>query len=144
MHSRKITSRQTANANISTIRTIPKGTVFKMQPEKRALPDCGWLFFRSQEQIDSEWRDVEAVFRSVIAMVEKAQEKALQPLKDRRQDMEKEAKGITDELQEEVNKLEKTISELHSIAMFEDHVLCLQVGGRWQAQHGMDSLDALD
>lgn len=59
-------------------------------------------------------------------MVEKAQDRALQPLKDRRQDMEKEAKSITDELQEEVNRLEKTISELHSMALLEDHVLCLQ------------------
>lgn len=57
--------------------------------------------------------------------------------------MEKEAKSITDELQEEVNRLEKTISELHSMALLEDHVLCLQVGGRLQTQHGMDFLKAL-
>lgn len=57
--------------------------------------------------------------------------------------MEKEAKSITDELQEEVNRLEKTILELHSMALLEDHVLCLQVGGRLQTQHGMDFLKAL-
>lgn len=62
-------------------------------------------------------------------MVEKAQERALQPLKDRRRDVEKEAKNITDKLQEEVSRLEKTISELHSLTLLEDHVLCLQVGG---------------
>lgn len=76
-------------------------------------------------------------------MVEKAQERALQPLKDRRQDVEKEAKSITDEHQEEANRLEKTISELHGMTMLEDHVLCLQVGGRLQTQHGMDFLKAL-
>lgn len=62
-------------------------------------------------------------------MVKKTQERALQPLKDRRQDVEKEAKNITDKLQEEVSRLEKTISELHSMTLLEDHVLCLQVGG---------------
>lgn len=62
-------------------------------------------------------------------MVEKAQERALQPLKDRRLGVENEAKSIVDELQEEVVRLEQTISELHSMTLLEDHVLCLQVGG---------------
>lgn len=51
--------------------------------------------------------------------------------------MEKEAKGITDELQEEVQRLEKTISELHRMASLDDHVLCLQVGGNSHRQHGI-------
>lgn len=67
------------------------------------------------------------MFKSVFAIVERAQERALQPLKDRRQDVEKEAKGLRDELQEEINRLEKTVSELDSISMLEDHILFLKV-----------------
>lgn len=89
------------------------------------------LSFYSQDQIESEWRDIEAVFKTVFAMVERAQDTALQPLKDRRQDVEEEAKGLKDELQEEINRLEKTISELDSISVFEDHILFLQVGGHF-------------
>lgn len=63
--------------------------------------------------------------------MERAQDRALQPLKDRRQDVEKEAKGLKDELQEEINRLEKTISELDSISMLEDHILFLQVLGHF-------------
>lgn len=71
------------------------------------------------------------MFKSVFAIVERAQDRALQPLKDRRQDVEKEAKGLKDELQEEINRLEKTISELDSISMLEDHIFFLQVGGHF-------------
>lgn len=67
----------------------------------------------------------------MFAIVERAQDRALQPLKDRRQDVEKEAKGLKDKLQEEINRLEKTISELDSISMLEDHILFLQVGGHF-------------
>lgn len=67
------------------------------------------------------------MFKSVFAIVERAQERALQPLKDRRQDVEKEAKGLRDELQEEINRLEETVSELDSISMLEDHILFLKV-----------------
>lgn len=71
------------------------------------------------------------MFKSVFAIVEGAQDRALQPLKDRRQDVEKEAKGLKDELQEEINRLEKAISKLDSISMLEDHILFLQVGGHF-------------
>lgn len=76
-------------------------------------------------------------------MVEKAQERALQPLKDRRRDVVKEAKSITDELQKEVSRLEKTISKLHSMTLLEDHVLCLQVGGCCKLSMGGFSLKGL-
>lgn len=69
-------------------------------------------------------------------MVEKAKERALQPLKDRRLDVEKEAKNIIDKLQEEVGRLEQTIVELRSLNLLEDHVLCLQVGERCKLNIG--------
>lgn len=85
---------------------------------------------RFQDLIENEWWDIEAVFTALIAIVEAAQKKALQPLKSRREAMEKEAKNLNDELEGEINKIEKTISELDDISSLEDHILFLQVGGK--------------
>lgn len=85
---------------------------------------------RFQDLIENEWWDIEAVFTALIAIVEAAQKKALQPLKSRREAMEKEAKNLNDELEGEINKIEKTISELDDISSLEDHILFLKVGGK--------------
>lgn len=62
------------------------------------------------------------MFTAVIAIVEEAQAKALKPIKDRRQVLEKEAKRLTYELKAEINKLGKAISELDDISVLEDHI----------------------
>lgn len=62
-----------------------------------------------------------------MAIVEEAQARALQPIKDRRQVLEKEAKGLKHELEAEINKLGTAISELDDISVLEDHILFLQV-----------------
>ena len=80
--------------------------------------------------MDNEWFDIEAVFAAVVIIVERAQAAALQPLRDRRQAVEKEAKDLTEELQAEISKLEKTISELDKISALEDHIHFLQVRGQ--------------
>lgn len=85
------------------------------------------LFSYFQDQVDNEWWDIENVFAAVIAIVEVAQARALQPLKDRRQVVEKEAKSLIEELEAEISVLEKTISELDNISALEDHILFLQV-----------------
>uniref|UniRef100_UPI0037E8F498 E3 ubiquitin-protein ligase TRIM39-like n=1 Tax=Semicossyphus pulcher TaxID=241346 RepID=UPI0037E8F498 len=79
-----------------------------------------------EDQLNNEWGDIEAVFTAVIALVEEAYAKALQPLKDRRQVVEKEAKDIEEKLEAEILQLEKTISELDDISALEDHILFLQ------------------
>ncbi|XP_032439176.1 E3 ubiquitin-protein ligase TRIM39-like isoform X1 [Xiphophorus hellerii] len=91
----------------------------KMDEINKALKDC-------KDLIENEWWDIEAVFTALIAIVEAAQKKALQPLKSRREAMEKEAKNLNDELEGEINKIEKTISELDDISSLEDHILFLQ------------------
>lgn len=79
--------------------------------------------------MEKDFWDIEAVFDAVIAIVETAHATALQPLKDRRQVVEKEAKDLKEELEAEIDKLEKTISELDDISALEDHILFLQVRG---------------
>lgn len=82
-----------------------------------------------QDQLDNEWWDIEAVFSALIVIVEGAQARALQPLKDRRKVLEKDATDLTKELEAEIDMLEKNISELDEISVLEDHVLFLQVSG---------------
>lgn len=79
--------------------------------------------------MEAEWWDIEGVFTAVIAIVEKAQAEALQPLKDRRQAVEKDAKDLIEKLEAEITSLEKNISDLEKISVLEDHILFLQVRG---------------
>lgn len=91
----------------------------KLDEINAALKTC-------KDHLENEWWDIEAVFRAVLAILETAQEKVLKPLGDRRQLLEKEAKDLKDELEAEINKLEKTISDLDDISVLEDHILFLQ------------------
>nr|XP_046235836.1 E3 ubiquitin-protein ligase TRIM39-like [Scatophagus argus] len=77
-------------------------------------------------QVESEWGDIEAVFTALIDIVERAKTRVLQPLKDRRQAVEKQAKDLTDELEAEIKMLEKNIADLTDISELEDHILFLQ------------------
>ncbi|KAM4612118.1 E3 ubiquitin-protein ligase TRIM21-like [Polymixia lowei] len=79
-----------------------------------------------KDQLESEWWEIDAVFVALVIIVEEAQKKALQPLKERRETVEKEAKDLTDELEGEVSKLQKTISDLDDISVLEDHIHFLQ------------------
>lgn len=69
------------------------------------------------------------MFTALIAIVEEFQARALQPLKDRRDVVEKEAKDLTEELQAEITAFRQTISELDDISALEDHICFLQVRG---------------
>lgn len=88
---------------------------------------CLISFFHCQRHLEDEWWEIDSVFTAVIALVEEAHAAALQPLKERRLVMEREAKELTDELEEEIKKLNRTISELDDISALEDHILFLQV-----------------
>lgn len=89
----------------------------------------GGFSLHFQDQIENEWSDISSVFKAVIGLVLVANGKVFQPLKERRQNVEREAKGLTDGLQAEISRLEKTISELDDICALEDHIFFLQVGG---------------
>ncbi|KAF1380786.1 hypothetical protein PFLUV_G00167600 [Perca fluviatilis] len=79
-----------------------------------------------KDQLENEWWDIENVFTAVIAIVEEAHAAAHKPVQDRREVVEKEAKDIQLKLEAEINRLEKTISELDNIAALDDHILFLQ------------------
>lgn len=67
------------------------------------------------------------MFMAVINTVEEALARVLQPLKDRRQVVEKEAADLTNELESDIKRLENSISKLTKISTYEDHILFLQV-----------------
>ncbi|XP_045920702.1 E3 ubiquitin-protein ligase TRIM21-like [Micropterus dolomieu] len=98
----------------------------KIRKRKTRVDEINTSLQSCKDQVDNEWWDIENVFAAVIAIVEVAQARALQPLKDRRQVVEKEAKSLIEELEAEISVLEKTISELDNISALEDHILFLQ------------------
>lgn len=83
--------------------------------------------FHFQDQLDIEWWDIDNVFHAVMDIVEEARARALKPITDRRQVLQKEANGLKHELEAEINNLETAISELDNISVLEDHILFLQV-----------------
>ncbi|XP_074555008.1 E3 ubiquitin-protein ligase TRIM21-like [Halichoeres trimaculatus] len=87
-----------------------------------------------EDQLDEEERDIDAVFTAVITIVEEAYAAALQPLKDRRQVVEREAKDIEEKLEAEIEQLEQSISVLEDISALEDHILFLQTYPSLQEQ----------
>ncbi|XP_028260905.1 uncharacterized protein LOC114435432 [Parambassis ranga] len=98
----------------------------KIKDRKTKVDEINVDLKSCKDLLENEWWDIEAVFNAVIAIVEEAQARALQPLKDRRQVLEKEAQNLKDELKAEIKKLETNISELDNIAALEDHILFLQ------------------
>lgn len=85
------------------------------------------LFLHIQDQMEKEGSDIRAVFTAVFGLVRAAYNKASQPLKERKQDVEREAKGLTDGLHAEISRLEQTISMLENFSEHEDHIYFLQV-----------------
>lgn len=79
--------------------------------------------------MEKEWSDIRVVFTAVFGLVKAAFNKSIQPLKDKKQDVEREAKGLTDGLHAEISRLEQTISMLDNFSTHEDHIYFLQVGG---------------
>lgn len=83
--------------------------------------------FHFQDQLENEWCDIDNVFNAVMDIVEEARARALKPIDNRRQVLQKEANGLKHELEAEINNLETAISELDNISVLEDHILFLQV-----------------
>ncbi|TNN40685.1 E3 ubiquitin-protein ligase TRIM21 [Liparis tanakae] len=91
----------------------------RMDENDTSLKSC-------EDQMETEWRDIDDVFKAVAGIVKEAKKTALKPLKERREVVKEEANGIKKELEAEINSLEKTISELDSISLLEDHILFLK------------------
>ncbi|XP_039997503.1 uncharacterized protein LOC120797724 [Xiphias gladius] len=98
----------------------------KIKKRETQLDEINTSLKSCKDQLENDWCDIEAVFTAVIAIVEEAQAKALQPLKDRRQVIEKEAKDLKKDLEAEISRFKTTISELDDISTLEDHIHFLQ------------------
>ncbi|XP_076018623.1 uncharacterized protein LOC143010265 isoform X2 [Genypterus blacodes] len=62
-------------------------------------------------QLDREWLEINSVFSDAMKVMEEAREKALQPLEERRVKAKKEAQDLMQQLQEEIDKLTKAMSD---------------------------------
>lgn len=108
----------------------------KINKRKTRVDEINASLKSCKDQLENEWWDIEAVFTAVMNTVEEALAAALKPLKDRREAVEKDAKHIKTELEEEIDRLDKTISELDDISVLEDHILFLQ---RYPSLQDLDS-----
>ncbi|KAM9335530.1 E3 ubiquitin-protein ligase TRIM21-like [Symphorus nematophorus] len=114
------------NKKKAELRNIKTELQQKIVKREKRVEEIDASLKRCRDQIEDEWWDIDAVFTAVITIVERAQASALQPLKDRRQAVEKEAKDLIDELEAEIKELEKTVCKLDDISALEDHILFLQ------------------
>uniref|UniRef100_A0A3B3YFT2 Uncharacterized protein n=2 Tax=Poecilia mexicana TaxID=48701 RepID=A0A3B3YFT2_9TELE len=92
----------------------------KIDEINEALRSC-------KEDVGKEWWDIDALFTAVLDVVKAAKAEALNPLEDKLQLLNKESTNLKDELEDEINKLETTISKLDDISALEDHILFLQM-----------------
>ncbi|XP_047241205.1 E3 ubiquitin-protein ligase TRIM39-like [Girardinichthys multiradiatus] len=102
----------------------------KIDEINEALKNC-------KGHIEKEWWDIDALFTAVLAIVKAAKEKALDPLEDKLQLLNKESKNLKDELEDEISELEATISKLDDISALEDYILFLQRYPLLSVQHDM-------
>ncbi|XP_038128804.1 E3 ubiquitin-protein ligase TRIM39-like isoform X1 [Cyprinodon tularosa] len=98
----------------------------RIEIRKTKMEEINAALKESKDLIENEWWDIESVFSALVVIVEAAQHKALKPLANRRDEMEEDAKNLKEELEGEIKKIEKTISELDDVSGFEDHILFLQ------------------
>ncbi|KAG5846249.1 hypothetical protein ANANG_G00147790 [Anguilla anguilla] len=80
----------------------------------------------STGHIDRQKEEVQAVFGEVLARVREAEAQLLQPLMEKRREVQREAKQVTQEMEAEIFELEQKISHLDDSASHEDHILFLQ------------------
>ncbi|XP_034006033.1 uncharacterized protein LOC117498080 isoform X2 [Trematomus bernacchii] len=62
--------------------------------------------------LDAEWLEINSVFSEVMKVVEDSRKKALQPLEERRKRVNREGLHLVKKLQNEIDKIRKTIDEL--------------------------------
>ncbi|MEQ2240235.1 hypothetical protein ILYODFUR_012769 [Ilyodon furcidens] len=106
----------------------------KIDEINEALKNC-------KEHIEKEWLDIDALFTAVLAVVKAAKAKALDPLEDKLQLLNKESKNLKDELEDEISELKATISKLDDIYALEDYILFLQRYPLLSVQHDMTDVE---
>uniref|UniRef100_A0A8C5FFH5 E3 ubiquitin-protein ligase TRIM21-like n=1 Tax=Gadus morhua TaxID=8049 RepID=A0A8C5FFH5_GADMO len=80
----------------------------------------------SQDHLRSESTDIDGILSSLISHVENAKRHALLPMDERSQAVERQAKEMTEQLNNEIGELRKNISDLRRISDTEDHIDFLQ------------------
>lgn len=80
-----------------------------------------------QALIDQEMKEIKKVFKAIKKAVQKAEDKVLRPLEDRRGQVEQEAEELKRDLQRKITTLSNTISDLQTLRDEEDPVFFLQV-----------------
>ncbi|XP_030194965.1 E3 ubiquitin-protein ligase TRIM21-like [Gadus morhua] len=80
----------------------------------------------SQDHLRSESTDIDGFLSSLISYVENAKRHALLPMDERSQAVERQAKEMTEQLNNEIGELKRNISDLRRISDIEDHIDFLQ------------------
>ena len=80
-----------------------------------------------QDHLRSESTDIDGILSSLISHVENAKRHALLPMDERSQAVERQAKEMTEQLNNEIGELRKNISDLRRISDTEDPIYFLQV-----------------
>ncbi|XP_060771913.1 E3 ubiquitin-protein ligase TRIM39-like isoform X3 [Neoarius graeffei] len=76
--------------------------------------------------IEQETKEIQKVFNAIKKAVQKAEDKALKPLEDRKKQVEQQAEELKRDLQKTMTTLNNTISELQTLIDEEDPVFFLQ------------------
>ena len=71
--------------------------------------------------------DIDGILSSVMSYVEDAKKHALLPMDEKRLAVERQAKEVTEQLNDEIRELKRNVSELKRISDLEDHIDFLQV-----------------
>ncbi|KAM9827420.1 E3 ubiquitin-protein ligase TRIM21-like [Neosynchiropus ocellatus] len=98
----------------------------KVKSKQRNVEDINDSRDFCKNALEEEWFDVEGIFTATLDSVEQTQKTVLQPMTDRRQVLEKEAKAITDDFEADICRLEKAITDLDKVYSLEDPIQFLQ------------------
>ena len=80
-----------------------------------------------QDDLRSEWMDIDGILSSLISYVGNATRHALLPIDERSRAVERRAEELKEQLNNEIGELRKNISDLRRISDTEDHIYFLQV-----------------
>ncbi|XP_069015398.1 tripartite motif-containing protein 16-like [Embiotoca jacksoni] len=79
-----------------------------------------------KDKLEDELDNIEAVFTAMFTILMEAEARMLQPIKERRQVVEKEAEDLSNQLRAEIEELQMNISKMDDTSALEDHILFLQ------------------
>ncbi|KAJ8332246.1 hypothetical protein SKAU_G00427910 [Synaphobranchus kaupii] len=93
---------------------------------KRKVEDIRQEEELSTGHIERQQWEIEEVFVAVMARVQEAETQLLQPLMEKKREVQREMEQVTQEMEVEISDLQQRISDLDHAANHEDHILFLQ------------------